>query len=224
LREVLGKTLNNENFKYKSWTESVRTMAGENTDYLTPNEVAGLLLVSPITVRQWAQKGLLEAQTTAGGHRRFAREEVARFARERGIDLPNQKRTVLVVDDDRQLNSYLVAVLETSVDDIEIVSALDGFAAGRMVQEHKPEIVLLDIMMPGMNGVEVCSSIKAAPETRHAMVIAMTGHHTPELERRVLDAGAKVLLKKPFSREELLNECGFSSLDSQSVASTKRRT
>ncbi len=186
-------------------------MAADQADYLTPNEVAGLLLVSPITVRQWAQKGLLEAQTTAGGHRRFARSEVERFAREKGIELPNQYQKVLVVDDDRQLNNYLVALLETSVDDVQVHSALDGFEAGRMVQEHKPEIVILDIMMPGMDGVEVCRSIKADPLTRHALVVAMTGHHTTELERRVIDAGAKVLLKKPFSREDLLSECGLTS-------------
>lgn len=186
-------------------------MAADHADYLTPNEVAGLLLVSPITVRQWAQKGLLEAQTTAGGHRRFARAEVERFAREKGIELPNQNTSVLVVDDDRQLNNYLVALLETTVDDVDVHSALDGFEAGRMVQEHKPEIVILDIMMPGMDGVEVCRSIKADALTRHALVVAMTGHHTAELERRVLDAGAKVLLKKPFSREDLLSECGFNS-------------
>ncbi len=189
----------------------------DQAEYLTPNEVAGLLLVSPITVRQWAQKGLLEAQTTAGGHRRFARAEVERFAREKGIELPNQKQRVLVVDDDRQLNSYLVALLETSVDDLQVYSALDGFEAGRMVQEYKPEIVILDIMMPGMDGVEVCRSIKADALTRHALVVAMTGHHTVELERRVVDAGAKVLLKKPFSREELLNECGLTSFNTASA-------
>lgn len=198
-------------------------MATEQTEYLTPNEVAGLLLVSPITIRQWAQKGLLKAQTTAGGHRRFARSEVERFAREKGVELPNQGRRVLVVDDDRQLNNYLVALLQTSVDDVSVFSALDGFEAGRMVQEHKPEIVLLDIMMPGMDGVDVCRSIKADAATRHALVVAMTGHHTPELEHRVLDAGASVLLQKPFSRENLLSECGFLSLDSESVSSTKRR-
>lgn len=51
-------------------------MAGDQSEYLTPNEVAAVVLVSPITLRQWAQKGLLEAQTIAGGHRRFARAEV----------------------------------------------------------------------------------------------------------------------------------------------------
>ncbi len=188
-------------------------MAGEQTNHLTPTEVAGLLLVSPITVRQWAQKGLLQAQTTAGGHRRFALEEVERFARERGITLPNSQRRVLVVDDDRQLNNYLVALLQTSVDDIQVFSAADGFEAGRMVQEHKPEIVLLDIMMPGMNGVDVCRSIKADPGTRHAQVVAMTGYHSTELEHRVLEAGASVLLKKPFSRDDVLRECGLLPLD-----------
>lgn len=192
-------------------------MAGDQSEYLTPNEVASLLLVSPITVRQWAQKGLLEAQTTAGGHRRFARAEVERFAREKGIELPNQNRRVLVVDDDRQLNNYLVALMETSVSDVQVFSALDGFEAGRMVQEYKPEIVLLDIMMPGMDGVEVCRSIKEDAKTRHALVVSMTGHHTPELERRVLDAGASVLLKKPFSREELLNECGLTLTNAASA-------
>ena len=198
-------------------------MVTRQTEYLTPNEVAGLLLVSPITIRQWAQKGMLQAQTTAGGHRRFARSEVERFARDKGIELPNQGRRVLVVDDDRQLNNYLVALLQTSVDDVSVFSAFDGFEAGRMVQEHKPEIVLLDIMMPGMDGVDVCRSIKADADSRHALVVAMTGHHTTELEHRVLDAGATVLLQKPFSREELLSECGFLPLDTEAVSSTKRR-
>ena len=198
-------------------------LKGGHTTYLTPNEVAGLLLVSPITVRQWAQKGLLDAQMTAGGHRRFAREEVERFARERGIELPNQGRRVLVVDDDRQLNNFLVALFQTSVDDVQVFSALDGFEAGRMVQEHKPDIVLLDIMMPGMNGVDVCRSIKANDLTKHAQVVAMTGHHTPELEHRVLESGASVLLKKPFERDALLSECGFLPSTNESNSSTKGR-
>ncbi len=192
-------------------------MAGDKTDYLTPNEVAGLLLVSPITVRQWAQKGMLAAHTTAGGHRRFTRADVERFAAERGVTLADQieaqaQRTrVLVVDDDAQLNSYLVALLQTSVDDIEVYGAADGFAAGQLVAEHKPDIVILDIMMPGLDGVQVCKAIKASTHSAHAHVVAMTGHHSEQLEHRIIEAGAAVLLKKPFSADELLRHCGFSS-------------
>ncbi len=191
-------------------------MARDNSQYLTPNQVAGLLLVSPITVRQWAQKGMLAAHTTAGGHRRFTRAEVERFARERGVTLADQLdeqqpsvTEVLVVDDDAQLNSYLVALLQTSVEDVRVHSAADGFAAGRLVQAHKPDIVVLDIMMPGLDGVQVCRSIKENPETAHARVVAMTGHHSDQLEHRVLEAGAAILLKKPFASDELLRQCGF---------------
>jgi len=191
-------------------------MAGDKTHYLTPNRVAELLMVSPVTVRQWAQKGMLAAHTTAGGHRRFSRSEVERFAAERGVVLTDQmdeqvasQKKVLVVDDDQQLNSYLVALLQTSVDDIEVFSALDGFAAGRLVQEHKPELVVLDIMMPGIDGVQVCRSIKENEQTTHAHVVAMTGHYSEQLQHRVLEAGASVLLKKPFAADELFKHCGF---------------
>ncbi len=60
-------------------------MNAPDKPYLTPNEVATLFMVSPITVRQWAQKGLLKAEVTVGGHRRFLRGEVERFARDHGL-------------------------------------------------------------------------------------------------------------------------------------------
>ncbi len=177
---------------------------------LTPNEVANLLMVSPITVRQWAQKGLLQAHTTAGGHRRFSREVIEAFARERGIELPRSKPRLLIVDDNRELNAYLAALFGAHVPDLEISSAYDGFEAGRQVQAHKPTVVLLDIMMPGIDGIEVCRSLKDGPDTANIRVVAMTGYFTPELEKKILAAGAQVLLKKPFSSEEVLRECGFS--------------
>lgn len=181
---------------------------------LTPNEVAELLMVSPITVRQWAQKGLIEANVTAGGHRRFTLEAVRRFARERDLVLPELSTSVhslLVVDDDRQLNQFLVALFTTQVDDLTVYSAEDGFEAGRMVTAHRPDVVLLDVMMPGMDGVDVCRRIKASPQTAHIRVVGMTGFHTPEVASRMLAAGAQALLKKPFDNAEVLTACGFSA-------------
>jgi excisionase family DNA binding protein len=192
----------------------VREGAGDVTEkgFLTPNEAANLLMVSPITVRQWAQKGLLEAQTTAGGHRRFAREVILAFARERGIHLPPSQQRLLIVDDNRELNAYLAALFSAHVPGLEISSAYDGFDAGRQVQAHKPTVVLLDIMMPGIDGIEVCRSLKDDPDTAIIRVVAMTGYYTPELEKKILAAGAQVLLKKPFSSEQVLRECGFSQI------------
>jgi excisionase family DNA binding protein len=184
------------------------------TDILTPNEVAELLAVSPVTVRQWAQKGLIEARTTPGGHRRFTRESVIDFARRMAMTLPEEfappsGSRVLIVDDDRQFNGMLVALFKQKYPSVEVSSAYDGFDAGRQVSRFKPTLVLLDIMMPGMDGVEVCRSLKADETSRSARVIAMTGHPTRELEQRIISAGAERLLKKPFSTEELLAVCGL---------------
>ena len=161
-------------------------------DFLTPTEVASLLMVSPITVRQWAQKGLLEAQTTAGGHRRFTRAAVQKFARERGIELAGTKDSLLIVDDNKQLNTFLAALFAAEYPDLEIHVAYDGFEAGRLVQAHQPSVVLLDVMMPGIDGLEVCARLKSDPLTETIRVVAMTGYHTPELEKKMLAAGAQV--------------------------------
>ena len=187
-------------------------------DLFTPNDVATLLGVSPVTVRQWAQKGLIEARTTAGGHRRFTREAVTVFAARMGVTLPPELATdtrprVLIVDDDRQLNAMLVALFAARVPDAVVASAFDGFDAGRQVHRLKPGLVVLDIMMPGIDGVEVCRRIKSDPDLARTRVIAVTGHFTPELEQRVLAAGAETLLKKPFATEALLAACKLTDME-----------
>ena len=186
-----------------------------NKQFLTPTEVAELLIVSPVTVRQWAQKGMLPARTTAGGHRRFHVDDIRSFAKERNIDLAlpesglNPGR-VLIVDDDRALNGFLCALFETELPEVEVHSAYDGFEAGRKVGALKPGVVLLDIMMPGVDGVQVCRSLKADAATEAIRVVAMTGHYSAELETQILTAGAEVLLRKPFESSVVIEQCGFS--------------
>ena len=195
-------------------------VSSETTKVFTPNEVAELFMVSPITVRQWAQKGLIDAQTTAGGHRRFTEAAIRAFADSQSIDiaaaldarLGRAGATLLVVDDDRQLNAFLCALFQTQVEGLTVYSAQDGFQAGRLVAEHRPDVVLLDVMMPGIDGVAVCQAIKSDPQTASIRVVGMTGFHSAELENRMLEAGAAALLKKPFDNAEVIEECGFQAV------------
>jgi len=180
--------------------------------WLTPNDVARLLMVSPVTVRQWAQKGGLHALTTPGGHRRFLRHDVERFARERGISLqPPEGDTlrILIVDDDRQLAGYLVELLASQSTAISTEVAHNGFDAGIRVQTFKPHILLLDLMMPGLDGFEVCQRMQQDPSTQAVRIIAMTGYHTPENVQRILAAGAEVCLAKPVPDGKLLEAIGL---------------
>lgn len=185
-------------------------------EWLTPNEVAKLLLVSPITVRQWAQKGKLDARTTAGGHRRFSMEAVRQFAIREGIASrlgDKGKRSILIVDDDEQLNRFLVELFKAKQPGALVESALDGFEAGSKLHQAQPDVVLLDLMMPGMDGFQVCQRLKSDIETMHIEVIAMSGHYSEENEEKIMEAGADKLLRKPFSNREVLDACGFINRD-----------
>ncbi|MCI0504470.1 MAG: response regulator [Gammaproteobacteria bacterium] len=175
--------------------------------YLAPNEVADLLMVSPVTVRQWAQKGMLDAMLTAGGHRRFTMEEVERFAKERGLTLfrpENEKLRILIVDDNDQFVSTLKDVIKNIDDEIQIDTAKNGFAAGSKIHSFNPDVILLDIRMPGIDGIEVCRFIKETPATRSIRVIGMTGFPGNGTVEAVIDAGAEKCMTKPFGAGELM--------------------
>jgi excisionase family DNA binding protein len=188
--------------------------------YLTPTEVAKLLRVSPVTVRHWALKGWLKAETTAGGHRRFLRHEIERFARERGMSLQLEDDgtiRILIVDDDESFSSFLVEALGTASETVETDVARDGFDAGRKVHTFKPHIVLLDLVMPGLDGFEVCRRLKNDPTTRAVRIVALTGYGTPEQTKRIMQEGAEVCLTKPISLSTLFGAVGIHSAVTQSA-------
>lgn len=176
--------------------------------YLTPTEVAEWMMVSPITVRGWAQKGLLRAEITPGGHRRFRREDVERFAGQRGGSGQRSLR-VLIVDDDRAVVGYLRELLEGLATSPEVDAAHDGFEAGRKVLSFKPDVVLLDLMMPGINGIDVCRRLKEDPASSDIRIIALSGHLSTESEIALLASGVECCLSKPIDTGRLLAAIGI---------------
>jgi len=169
----------------------------------TTFEAAKLCHVSPLSIINWVNAGRLPAFRTPGGHRRIRREDLVRFMRDNGIPLPDDLREgsgrprVLVVDDEATIRDVLSENLGTRPNPYEVMTAADGFEAGRLVASFKPDVVLLDLRMPGMDGFQVCRTIKADPETSRTIVIAMTGYHTPETENRILECGAVRCFAKP---------------------------
>ena len=181
----------------------------KNKPYLTPTEVAQWMMVSPITVRGWAQKGLLKAEVPPGGHRRFRLEEVARFARQWNPTGNKGALRILIVDDDRAVVGFLKELLDGGEHDTVVDTAYDGFEAGQKVHTFQPDVILLDLMMPGIKGAEVCRQVKQMPGHANVRVIAMSGYLSPEHEAELLAAGAECCLAKPMDIERLLRQIGL---------------
>jgi len=178
-------------------------------NYMTPAEVAKRMMVSPITVRSWSQKGLLEAEVTPGGHRRYRTEVVERFAKTWNPAGNTGPLRILIVDDDQTLVGFLCELLGDLDNKTIIDTASNGFDAGQKVHTFHPDVVLLDLMMPGIKGVEVCSRIKAIPGNDHIRVLAMSGYLTPEREAELLAAGAEKCFAKPIDTDLLLQTIGI---------------
>ena len=195
-------------------------MKRKNQNYMTPNEVAELLMVTPAAVRIWAEKGDIDAQTTPGGHRRFLRTEVARFAESRGLNLfnpQNDSNKVLIIEDDEFFAQYLAKMLKKLNNSIEVEIVNDSFKAGIKVKEYEPSIILLDLVMPGIDGFEICKVLKESNETKSIRILAMTSHTDPEVIQRILSAGAETCLQKPIDAEQLKSAIKLPNTSSDST-------
>lgn len=175
----------------------------------TTFESAKLCHVSPLSIINWVNAGRLPAFRTPGGHRRIRREDLVRFMRENGIPIPEDLRDgsgrarVLVVDDEPGIREVIAEHLTSRPNPYEVMTAADGFEAGRLVATFRPDAVLLDLRMPGLDGFQVCRTIKADPDTASTVVIAMTGYYTPETEARILECGAQRCVAKPVEPSAL---------------------
>jgi len=109
--------------------------------------------------------------------------------------------TVLVVEDDESLRTLVEYNL--GKEDFEVVAARDGEEALLKVEESKPDIIILDWMIPNVSGIEVCRQLRARPQTRGIPIIMLTARADEADRVRGLDTGADDYVVKPFSMEEL---------------------
>jgi excisionase family DNA binding protein len=186
--------------------------AVQRDEFLTPTEVADRLLIAPVTVRLWASKGLLPSVATPGGHRRFRAADVEAFiAKRRLLERPDAAlpSRMLIIDDDPLYAAFLARLLAKRASAVFVDVAHDGFSAGIKCESMRPDVVTLDLQMPGMNGFEVCEMIRALFGKRRPRIVALTGFPSEENTRRILAAGADACLAKSLPNATLLRELGF---------------
>jgi two-component system OmpR family response regulator len=176
-------------------------------------EVANICGVVNQTAINWIKNGYLKAFTTPGGQYRVYAEDLIEFLSSRGMRLPvelqkmmeeiQSLRTILIVDDDQALNDSLKKGLEMMDPDLTILQATDGFEAGRVSVEYKPNLIILDIDLPGVDGFKLCKTFKADDKLANPIIIAISGMGVEDTESKAMDAGADAFMAKPINFDDL---------------------
>ncbi|MEX1364859.1 MAG: response regulator [Nannocystaceae bacterium] len=176
-------------------------------DTYSTHDVAKICCVTPTTVIRWIEDGLIPAFKTVGGHRRVRREDLERVCRERNIPFNVNTGTevgrILVVDDEPVVLDLVRDVVKELDHKFEVEVAKDAFDAGRLVVSFRPQLIFLDLMMPGVDGFEVCTRLKKDAATTNTEIIAITGYYTEANMDRILSSGAAACLKKPLDVTEV---------------------
>jgi excisionase family DNA binding protein len=179
--------------------------------FYTTFEISQICEVNPTTVQNWVKEKKLKAYATPGGHRRVRREDLAAFMKEFGMPLPQELQDapplILIVDDEVEVLDLLTSVMLSGNEELEVLRAQSGVEALLMIGERKPDLLILDVMMPGMNGFEVCHKLKASPSTQNIKIVAITGDHDPSVRERIDRAGADLFFTKPLNIVEFRSEC-----------------
>ena len=175
----------------------------------TTGEAAKICKVSQQTIIRCFDNGQLKGFRVPGSKfRRIPREMLYRFMKDNQIPtdaLESGKRKVLLVDDDVEVVEMMTRFL---VEDgrFEIRVATNGFDAGMMVKDYRPDIMVLDVMLPDINGKEVCHRVRADPSMEDVRIICISGLIEEDKVQELKLAGADDFLAKPFDVDHLIEK------------------
>jgi excisionase family DNA binding protein len=188
----------------------------------TTGEAAKICKVSQQTIIRCFDNGSLKGFRVPGSRfRRIPRDQLFSFMRDNGIPtdaLESGKRKVLIVDDDEELVELLSDVFEKD-GRFEIRTANNGFEAGMLVREFRPDLVVLDVMLPDINGKEVCQRVRSDNSLEAVKIICISGMVEQDKVAELKAAGANDFMHKPFNVERLLDRaCDLLDIERASVS------
>jgi excisionase family DNA binding protein len=174
----------------------------------TTGEAAKICKVSQQTIIRCFDSGQLKGFRVPGSRfRRIPRDILYRFMKDNGIPtdaLESGKRKALLVDDDEELVELIRDVLESD-GRFEVRVANNGFDAGMMVKEYHPDIIVLDVMLPDINGKEVCQRVRSDSALDDVKIICISGMVEQDKIEDLKESGANDFLQKPFEIETLID-------------------
>jgi len=167
---------------------------------------------SYMSIKRWIMSGKLKAYKTPGGHNRINKRDLINFMMKNNIPITEKvdidiiRRKILIVDDDIQVREGIANYLRMNGQNYEVVTAEDGFEAGIIVNQFNPDLIILDLLMPKINGFKVCEKIKKNLLTKDIKILVLTGYANKKNVKKAYESGADKVLPKPLDMEKLLEE------------------
>ena len=178
-------------------------------------EVAKFCGVVNQTAINWIRNNYLKAFKTPGGQFRVYPDDLAHFMGKNNMQVPAevlenctlptgvQEKSVLLVDDDRAWNDVMAKFLAVRIPGLSVFQAFDGFEAGSQMVAQKPAVLVLDIDLPGIDGLKICKTIHEGESFGRPSVIVVTALENEGLERQCMELGVASFVHKPVKLPEL---------------------
>lgn len=182
-------------------------MADTDQRFFTTFQVGRICGVFPTTVIKWVADGRLKASITPGGHRRIPREHLLAFLKEHGYAVPPElrstRKTILIVDDDPAVCRMIQRAFKDYAAQVRTESLSSGIDALVEMGKNPPDLVILDVVMPVVDGASLCASLKANPATQNVKIMAITGKRIPEKKLSYIRENTHAFFEKPFEAAKL---------------------
>ncbi len=175
----------------------------------TTHDIARFCDVYPSSVANWINNGKIKSYQTPGGHHRVLREDLLDFLTQLKMPIPAELKgcaRVLIVDDDEEMARVIKRAFSRHGDAFEAEICGDGIEALIRIGQEPPAIVILDIILPKMDGIQVCRVLKTKPETHDIKIIAITGKKLPFSEKKLEEVRIDALFRKPLDLLELVSK------------------
>ncbi|MCB4791448.1 MAG: response regulator [Elusimicrobia bacterium] len=181
------------------------------TDKYTTYQISRICGVSTPTIVYWIKSGKLSAYKTLGGHRRIRKEDLIEFLSKNNFPIPkdldfkvSNKIKILIIDNAPDILKHIEKTINKIKNGYKysIKSATDAFEAGEAISVFKPNLIILETKIPGVNTLEICRSIRQ--RDAHIKILAISKNNSKENMERIIKAGANIFLPRPFNAKELI--------------------
>jgi len=175
---------------------------------LTTSQVARWCRVTPVAVWKWIKQGKLAAYKLSNGQYRIERRALKAYLQANDLPVPpdlvpETPQRILIVDDEPTTVEILVRTLQRLGRKVELATAGDGFVAGLQLATFKPSLLVLDLMMPQIDGFEVCRIVRRDLASTYTKILIVTAYGDHDNIARALEAGANDFLHKPIDISQL---------------------